>query len=54
MVLCGSRKLRNCENLLRAESKMADDVQTFNIRTQMSGTAIARDFKFGVCIDYED
>jgi len=41
-------KLRNCENPLRVESKMADDVQIFNIRTpvNISRTAEAIDCKF--------
>jgi len=29
-------KLRNCENPLTVESKMADDAQIFNIRTPIS------------------
>jgi len=34
---------------------MADDAQIFNIRTPISlERAKARDFKFGVCIDYEE
>jgi len=54
-------KLRNCDNSLRVESKMADDAQISNIRTtddtdpDIFGMATARDFKFGdVCIDYEE
>jgi len=35
-VLCGSRKAAELSNPLRVESKMANDAQIFNIRTQIS------------------
>jgi len=42
-------KLRNCKNLLRIESKMADDDQTFNIRTPLSSERLKLETPSLVC-----
>jgi len=49
-------KLRNCENPLRVESKMADDAQICNIRTPISLERLKLEPSnlMFICIDYEE
>jgi len=54
MVLRGSRKMQNCQNPLKAESKMVENAHIFNIRAPISLERQILDFKFGVCTDDDE
>jgi len=51
---CAPGKLRNCEKPTKGRIQDGGRRPNFQCTSpDISGTAKARDFKFGVCIDYE-